>query len=83
MEWGMMNVLGKSDVVTSSGRYLGDLVNYQMTVFIEMVVGDRDIDTFDDFVSEWRRRGGDVIIDEANQMFEEMQGIYEMVGVGE
>jgi putative aldouronate transport system substrate-binding protein len=83
MEWGMMNVLGKSDVVSSSGRYLGDLVNYQVTTFIEMVLGQRDIDEFDHFVSEWRRRGGDTILEEANEMYREMQDIYDMVGVDE
>ena len=82
-EWGMMNVLGKSDVVPSSGRTLGDLVNYQVTTFIEMVVGDRDIDDFDHFVSEWRRRGGDVILEEANEMYRDMREIYELVGVTE
>jgi len=48
-----------------------------------MVVGDRDIDEFEHFVSEWRRRGGDIILEEANEMYEQMQGIYELVGVGE
>ncbi|MFT5240456.1 MAG: putative aldouronate transport system substrate-binding protein [Candidatus Promineifilaceae bacterium] len=82
-EWGMMNVLGKSDVVPSAGRYLGDLINYQMTVFVEIVVGQRDVESFDEFVTEWRRRGGDVILEEANAMYAEMQTIYTRVGVGE
>ena len=82
-EWGMMNVLGKSDVVPSSGRYLGDLVNYQMTVFIEMVVGDRDLEDFDQFVAEWRRRGGDTIVEQANAMYQQMHAIYLGVGVPE
>lgn len=80
-EWGMLNVLGKSDVVPSSGRHLGDLVNYQMTTFIEMVIGKRDVDEFDSFVSEWRRRGGDVILEEANEMAQQIQIIYDLVGV--
>ncbi len=81
MEWAMMNLLGKSDVVPSSGRYLKDLVNYQMTVFVEMVIGDRDIETFDAFVAEWRRRGGDLILEEANEMYAHMNKIYDLVGV--
>jgi putative aldouronate transport system substrate-binding protein len=80
-EWGMTNVLGKSDVVPSSGRYLGDLVNYQMTTFIEMVIGKRDVEEFDSFVTEWRRRGGDVILEEANEMAKQIQKIYDLVGV--
>ena len=81
--WSMKNVLGKSDVVPSSGRYLKDLLNYQTTFFIEIVVGKRDIDEFDDFVAEWRRRGGDVILEEARQMYKDTSLIYELVGVPE
>jgi len=80
-EWGMANVLGKSDVVPSSGRYLGDLVNFQMTTFIEMVIGKRDVEEFDDFVLEWRRRGGDVILKQANEMSRQIRTIYDLVGV--
>jgi putative aldouronate transport system substrate-binding protein len=79
VEWGMMNVLGKSDVIPSAGRYLGDLVRFQTTVFTKMVVGDRSLDTFDDFVAEWRRRGGDVLLQEADTM----QSIWKRVGVEE
>jgi len=82
-EWGMKNVLGKSDVVPSAGRYLADLVNYQMTFFIEIVIGDRDIEEFEAFVAEWRRRGGDVLLKEANEMYAEFRRIYETVGAGE
>ena len=64
----------------SSGRYLGDLVNYQMTTFIEMVIGKRDVEEFDSFVAEWRRRGGDVILEQANEMSKQIQTIYDLVG---
>jgi len=82
-EWGMMNVLGKSDVVPSSGRWLGDLVRYQMTFFIEIILGERDVGDFDAFVAEWRRRGGDVIEREANRMYQQMHEIYRRVKVGD
>ena len=82
-EWGMKNVLGKSDVVPSAGRYLADLVNYQLTFFIETVIGDRDIEEFDQFVAEWRRRGGDVLLKEANEMYAEIRRIYDTVGAEE
>ena len=79
----MMNVLGKSDVVPSSGRWLGDLVRYQMTFFIEIILGERDVGDFDAFVAEWRRRGGDVIEREANRMYQQMHEIYRRVKVGD
>ncbi len=82
-EWGMMNVLGKSDVVPTSGRYLADLVNFQMTMFVEIVVGERGLDAFDDFVAEWNERGGRIILEEANAMYSEVRRIYNLVGVQE
>lgn len=78
--WGMMNVLGKTDVVPSSGKYLANLVNFQMKVFVGMVVGNRSVDTFDDFVAEWRRRGGDTILKDANHMYVEEGKLYKTVG---
>lgn len=79
-KWGMMNVLGKSDVVPSAGRYLADLRNFQLTAYAEMVVGTRDIEAFDAFVADWRRRGGDVLLEEANAMQQTMQEILQRVG---
>jgi putative aldouronate transport system substrate-binding protein len=81
-EWGMTNVLGKSDVVPSAARYLEDLRKYQMTVFVEMVIGRRPVDDFDLFVKEFDRRGGDVIVREANEMYAQLQQIYTRVGAG-
>ena len=80
-EWGLMNVLGKSDVVPSAGRYLEDLRNYQMTFFVEIVTGKRSLEEFDSFVKEWKRRGGDRLTEEANGMYEEMRAIWQRVGV--
>lgn len=79
-EWSMMNVLGKSDVVESSGRYLKDLINYQLTFYAEIVLGDRKVEEFDEFVNEWRRRGGDIVLEEANELYGEVQQLYREVG---
>jgi len=79
-EWAIMNVLGKSDVVPSASRYLEDLRNWQMTVFVEIITGDRQLETFDAFVNEWKRRGGDILTAEANEMYREMLMIFERVG---
>jgi len=82
-EWGMKNELGKSDVVPSSGRYLNDLLLYQTTFFIEIAIGRREIADFDQFATEWRRRGGDVLLNEANEMYDEIREIYAAVGAQE
>ena len=81
-EWAMVNIFGKTDILPSGGRYLGDLMNFQMAVFMEMVTGKRDVESFDDFSGEWLRRGGDVLLREANDMSKEMHALYDMVGAG-
>ena len=79
--WGLRNAVGKSDVVDSAGRYLEDLRQYQSTVFTEIIRGDRPLDDFEQFVEIWRQRGGDILVAEANQMLQEMYGIYDKVGI--
>lgn len=79
-EWGIMNVLGKCDVVDSAGKYLDDLRNKQMTVFCEIIKGDKPVDYFDTFVKEWHEQGGDVLLKEANEMLKVQNEIYQKVG---
>jgi hypothetical protein len=38
------------------------------------------VEEFDSFVAEWRRRGGDVILEQANEMSKQIQTIYDLVG---
>lgn len=79
-EWAMVNVFGKTDILPSSGRYVGDLMNFQFTAFMEMITGKRDIATFDAFTAEWLRRGGDQLLREANAMSRDVHALYEKVG---
>lgn len=80
-EWGLANALGKSDVVPSASRYLGDLRVYQQTVFAEIIRGERPLDYFDTFVQEWLARGGAILTEEANELKAQMDEIYERIGV--
>ena len=81
--WAMKNVLGKSDVVPSASRYLGDLRLWQMTVYVEMIVGERPLSEFDAFIGEWNERGGEILTAEANEMYSQMRDIYTRVGATE
>ncbi len=82
-DWSIVSPLGKADVVPSSGRYLKDLILFQKIFFIEIIIGERPLEDFDGFVAEWRRRGGDTLLREANQMFDQLHEIYDRVGVPE
>lgn len=81
-EWGMMNVLGTIGAVSSAGEYLEDLRLLQLTTYAEIVSGDRDLDYFDTFVSQWKKRGGDVMLREANELLATRTKIYRKVGIG-
>jgi ABC-type glycerol-3-phosphate transport system substrate-binding protein len=83
LEWALVNVLGKSDVVPSATRYLGDLRNRQQTVYAEIVRGDRPLEYFDEFVQYWYARGGDVLTQEARELFRTKQEIYARLGVSD
>jgi putative aldouronate transport system substrate-binding protein len=80
-EWSMINALGKTDVIPSAGRYVADLRAYQLQTYIEFIVGSRSLDTFDEFVQEWKDRGGDVVLKEANEVYSNAQSIYQQVSL--
>ena len=37
--------------------------------YIDFITGDRSLDEFDDFVSEWLAAGGQEVLDEAQQVY--------------
>lgn len=82
-KWALRDALGKLDCVPSAAEYLGDLRNYQMTVFAEIIRGDKPLDYFDTFVKNWHERGGEVMTAEATDLLQAKQAIYRRVGVPE
>lgn len=79
--WGHTDLFGKPDVVPSSGEYMADLRSLQTTVYAEIIRGDQPLSAFDDFVKEWRRRGGDRMLREAQELQQAKVGIYQQLGV--
>ena len=43
-----------------------DLRNWQLTVFAEIIRGERELDAFDDYVTTWLERGGEAMTEQAN-----------------
>jgi putative aldouronate transport system substrate-binding protein len=80
-EWGLTNVLGKTDVLSSASDALADLRILQLKFYTEIIRGDRPLADFDRFVQLWRTRGGDDILAEARQFIHERQRIYSLMGV--
>jgi len=75
-EWGLSSPIGKPDIVHSSSKYMTDLRNFQLTFFIEIIIGDRPLSDFESFKSEWLRRGGQILLDEANEMHKRLATIH-------
>ncbi len=80
-EWGIANVLGKTDVLESSSDTLGDLRQLQQKYYIDIIRGTRPLDAFETFVQLWSERGGSAILDEARLFLESRQRIYTLLGV--
>ena len=79
-DWAMVNVLGKTDIVKSAGRYINGLRDFQMAAMTEIIVGSKELDSFDEFVVEWKRRGGELILKEANEVYRMRDRVFEKVG---
>jgi hypothetical protein len=62
---------------------LRDLRNLQMTVYAEIVRGDRELDYFDTFVEQWMALGGAEMLQEAQELLEIRDEIFQRVGVSQ
>jgi putative aldouronate transport system substrate-binding protein len=45
----------------------GNLLNLENESFMRIIVGDKPLDYFETFVSEWRKQGGDTITREVEK----------------
>lgn len=79
----MKDIFGKPDTLPSAGEYLNDLRELQTKVYTGIISNKLPLSAFDDFVKEWRRRGGDRMIAEAKVLQQEKLRIYREMGVPE
>jgi putative aldouronate transport system substrate-binding protein len=80
-EWGLRCALGRNEFVPLTGTYLKDLMSLQQTVFAEIIRGDRPLEYFDTFVEQWKAKGGDILLREANKLRVSRDAIYREMGV--
>ena len=80
-ECAMTDLFGKPDCVPSAGKYMAELRSRQMTVYAEIIRGTKPLSAFDEFVTEWKARGGAQMTREANDLLVTMKSIYRRVGV--
>lgn len=51
------------------GKYKADLTKLEVEYFTKIIVGQLPIDAFDEFVQEWKKKGGDEITAEVNTWY--------------
>ncbi|RAU99841.1 extracellular solute-binding protein [Paenibacillus sp. YN15] len=57
----------------SNAKYLAELNKIQDEAFISIIVGDKPVDYFDEFVAKWRKSGGEQLEKEAAEWYAAMQ----------
>jgi len=57
----------------SDGQYKQDLTLLMQTYFAEIITGQRSLDDFEQFVEEWKSRGGDALTKEANEVYQSVK----------
>ena len=53
----------------SAGKYLAELEKLRDETYFGIITGEQPLDSFDEFVEEWHRIGGDVLTEEANAKY--------------
>lgn len=79
-EWGISNAIGKTDALESSSVVLPDLRRLQEKYYIDIIRGTIPLESFDNFVQLWLKRGGQKLLDEAQNFRIQREDIYHKVG---
>lgn len=57
----------------SQGKYKAELDKIYEETYISIIVGDKPIDYFDEFVETWNSAGGEILTKEANEWYSSIQ----------
>ena len=56
------------ETTDSMGSRWASLEKMEMETVLKIITGEQDISTFDTFVEEWKKAGGDTITEEVNEV---------------
>lgn len=56
-------------VLPSQGEYLAELETLREETFANIITGVAPLDSYDDYVEEWMDMGGDILTEEANEVY--------------
>ena len=60
----------KCESFPSSGKYEDSLSRIEDEAYIAIITGQKPVDYFDTFVSEWKANGGNILTEEANEWWQ-------------
>lgn len=80
-EWARRNALGRTEYVPSARDYWRDLRMMQQQAFTSIIRGELPLGHFETFVARWKAQGGDILLEEANELKRLRDRIYREVGV--
>lgn len=81
VDWAVKNKFDQNVVwdelranLPSNSKYLSELNKIREEAYISIIVGDKPIDYFDEFVAKWEKSGGSQLEKEANEWYQKVQG---------
>ncbi len=72
---GRQDLFGNPQPLPDIAPLVGRLIALQQTRYAQFITGARSLDAFGDFVGEWMRSGGDVVLARMQTYYREMQQV--------
>jgi putative aldouronate transport system substrate-binding protein len=69
-EWGRSDVFRTATNVKDADLYMSDLIELQQVAYVEIITGKKTLDYFDEFVTQWYKYGGDIMLKNAQETYE-------------
>ena len=69
----------KPDAVPYAGVYLIDLREKQLEIMARIILGEKSVEEYDEFIECWNHNGGDILTREANKLNGQMESIFQQL----
>ncbi|MCZ8518229.1 MULTISPECIES: type 2 periplasmic-binding domain-containing protein [Paenibacillus] len=69
----VFDLFGKPDVLPSAGKYWADLQKLKVETYARIIMGEKPLSSFEDFVKKWNEAGGEVLEQEANDLYKQIK----------
>jgi putative aldouronate transport system substrate-binding protein len=79
-EWGRPDLFNWNDTVPRADEFLKDLIHLQQVYFADIITGTRPLSAFDEFAAKWHKQGGDILLKEAQNLYDSKADILRQLG---